>query len=371
MLNEFTAIPRMLTPIVCIFLCVAHQGVSAQTIDLLNGQNIANGTVIANGSTVNVEGGTIGLGVDLSNGVLNINSGNVAIGATGIPTGFTNSNNVVTLNGGAVGGFFQLFDQSELTINGGTIESFGVFDGSRVTINGGTVTRFPDIFSAGVVDIHGGDIFSIRAFSGSTVNLFGTSFALDGEPIENLIPNQQFEISDRNVTLTGVLEDGSSIETSLNTNFGGFFSSEPDGAAAGATVTVTMVAAVGDLNADGVVDAGDINLFPDQLGLAGTDPDFDSAFDFNGDGQITLADHNLLITEFVQTSNGLTGTFIGDANLDGSVTVLGDAFTLISNLGSTDLTGWPEGDFNADQRVTVLGDAFLLVANLGSSNEAN
>ena len=56
----------------------------------------------------------------------------------------------------------------------------------------------------------------------------------------------------------------------------------------------------------------------------------------------------------------------GDANLDGTVSVLGDAFILVSNLG---LTGnvWTDGDFNADGGVTVLGDAFILVSNLGRS----
>ena len=369
-----TFVARLLT-LFSVFCVTCGSGstehVFAQTIDLLPGQTIQNGTIIPDGTTVNVNGGTIGLSVDLSNGTLNINSGNVAIGATGIPTGFTNSNNQVTVNGGQVGGFFQLFDQTQLTLNDGQLESFGVFSGSSVTINGGRVTRFPDIFSSGVVDIHGGDIFSIRAFSGSTVNLFGTGFALDGQPIQNLVPGQEFVVSNRNVTLTGVLEDGSPIETSLNTNFGGFSSNNPDGADSGARVTVTLVPAAGDFNADEIVDVNDINLYPSQLGLDNSDPNFNPAFDLNGDGEITLTDHDLLISDFVQTSNGATGTFIGDANLDGSVTVLEDAFTLVGNLGSVASVAWTEGDFNADQEVDVLGDAFLLIGNLGVSNEAD
>ena len=137
-----------------------------------------------------------------------------------------------------------------------------------------------------------------------------------------------------------------------------------------ATVTVTLVAAVGDLNLDGSVDAADISLYPNQLGLSATDANFNAAFDLNGDGTITLDDHDLLITDFAQTSNGQIGTFVGDANLDGSVTVLEDAFTLIANLGSLVAVSYSEGDFNADQQATVLGDAFLLIANLGESNEA-
>ena len=69
------------------------------------------------------------------------------------------------------------------------------------------------------------------------------------------------------------------------------------------------------------------------------------------------------------------GTFIesvyvaipGDANLDGQVNVLGDAFALIGNLGLTGGAAWAQGDFNGDGNVNVLGDAFILIGNLGQS----
>ena len=32
------------------------------------------------------------------------------------------------------------------------------------------------------------------------------------------------------------------------------------------------------------------------------------------------------------------------------------------------VTSWAQADFNADREITVLGDAFLLVGELGSSN---
>jgi len=225
---------------VCLTLTVTAK--AQTTIDLLPGDSIADGTVIASGSTVNVQGGTIGFGVDLADGFLNIDSGNVAVGATGISTGFTNSNNQINLSGGNVGGFFQLTNSSDLAITGGQIESFGVFGtGTTADISGGTVTRFPDIFAGGVVNISGGDVFSVRVFDGGEVNFFGTEFFLDGVPI-NLAVGQQLTVSQRNVTLSGQLADGSFIETDLDTNFGGFFSDNPDGAGADALVTVTAVA---------------------------------------------------------------------------------------------------------------------------------
>ena len=57
----------------------------------------------------------------------------------------------------------------------------------------------------------------------------------------------------------------------------------------------------------------------------------------------------------------------GDANLDGQVDVLGDAFELVGNLGVTGGATWAQGDFNGDGDVDVLGDAFILVGNLGRS----
>jgi len=159
----------------------------------------------------------------------------------GIETGFTNSNNEVNVSGGTVGGSFQLLDSTVLTLTGGEIESFGVFgEGSIANISGGVVSRFPDIFDGGVVNISGGDIFAVRVFDGGEVNFSGTEFFIDGTPIA-LTPGEEFVIDDREVTLSGTLADGSFFETDLNTTFGEFLSDNPDGAAPGATVTVTIV----------------------------------------------------------------------------------------------------------------------------------
>ena len=229
---------------VATFLLLASSTAQAQNvINLLPGDEIADGTDIPDGTIVNVLGGSIGLGVDLANGQLNIESGDVAIGATGIPTGFTNDNNLISVSGGNVGGFFQLQTGTQLDVTDGQLESFGVFSDSTANISGGVVTRFPDIFSSGTVNISGGNIFAVRVFSGGEVNFFGTEFFLDGQEID-LNLNEETVIDTRNVTLTGSLADGSLIETSLNTTFGGFFSDNPDGAAVGATVTVTRVSAV-------------------------------------------------------------------------------------------------------------------------------
>ena len=84
-----------------------------------------------------------------------------------------------------------------------------------------------------------------------------------------------------------------------------------------------------------------------------------AALDLTGDGTVDEADFVLHYETMVETSNGQVGTFAGDANLDGTVDVLGDAFILVSNLGlqgqddeNDDLvTSWAQGDFNADRAV--------------------
>ena len=217
--------------------------VNGQSVDLLAGDTLGPNVVIPDGTTVNVLGGDIGLGVDLSNGTLNVSSGNVAVGSSGIATGFTNTNNTVNVTGGNVGGFFQLIGSTEFNLSGGTIESFGLFDNDTVAnITGGTVTRFPDILS-GTANISGGDLFSVRVFNGAEVNFFGSEFSLNGSPLA-LTPGQEFVIDTRDETLTGTLADGSALEFTLSSSVGAFGGPEPDTAQTGARVTVTLVPSI-------------------------------------------------------------------------------------------------------------------------------
>ena len=117
---------------------------------------------------------------------------------------------------------------------------------------------------------------------------------------------------------------------------------------------------MGDFEPDGDVDADDIDFFSGNIGwprLAVL-----AQLDLAPNGTIDITDLTIHVETLVQTSNGQRGTFFGDANLDGTVDVLGDAFILIGNLG--DPGGWAEGDFDQDGEISVLGDAFSLVNNL-------
>lgn len=190
--------------------------VSAQpVINLGPGDPTPSFTDLPNGATVNVlDGGAIGLGVDLANGTLNINGGSVALGATGIPTGFTNFNNTVNITGGNVGPFFQLTGNTEAVFSGGTLDTFGVFSNSTATANGSTITGFADVFNTGTFIIEGGSVASFRALSGSNVEIVGSEFTLGGNTIDIGI-GESIVLTDRNQLLEVVLADGSFFEHPL------------------------------------------------------------------------------------------------------------------------------------------------------------
>jgi len=123
---------------------------------------------------------------------------------------------------------------------------------------------------------------------------------------------------------------------------------------------------VGDFDDSGGVDATDIDFYLGSISLPAID-DLQQ-LDLDGDELVTLTDYQFHIENLVQTSNGETGSFIGDLNLDGTVDVLGDGIILVSNLGSSGFVGYADGNLNADFAINVLGDALVFVSNLGLSN---
>ena len=128
---------------------------------------------------------------------------------------------------------------------------------------------------------------------------------------------------------------------------------------------VASDAVVGDFNGDGLVDCDDLDGFVGNLDAAATGAL--AALDIDSSGTLTQDDVDAVVTDLIVTSNGVTGTFLGDLNCDGQVNVLGDALALVGSLGQ-DVTSYSDGDINLDGTVNVLGDALILVTNLGESN---
>lgn len=254
-----------------------------------------NGTDFPNGATVNVfDGGFIGLSVDLTGGTLNIFGGQVAIGASGISTGFTNSNNEVNIQGGTIGPFFQLFSGTTLNLDGGTMDTFGVFSGSTANVNAGTVQGFPDVFGNGTLNLRGGNVNTIRALSGSNINIYGQSFSLGGSPIEDLEPGTPRILAERNQLLEVTLEDGSAFDWFLRPFDPGFPS--PDVALTSATITLHLIETkppcLPDVNQDGALNGLDFGAWLSAFNA--NDPRADQ----NLDGQINGLDFGAWLSGF-------------------------------------------------------------------------
>ena len=163
-------------------------------------------------STIKLTGGSLGNKLNVAGGTFT-NSGG-AIGSNAIVQSLVSTARAkLTMTSGSIGDHFRVqgyFSQpnpniapvigpATFEISGGTIGSnFSAGISSIVNISGGT---FGDLFVAE---------------KGSTINLFGTSFLLGGNPIPGLTLGVPFTVTNRDVTLSGFLVDGSPFSFDLH-----------------------------------------------------------------------------------------------------------------------------------------------------------
>ncbi len=133
----------------------------------------------------------------------------------------------------------------------------------------------------------------------------------------------------------------------------------------------------GDLDADGDIDADDIDLMGDYIrtGIAPTVQNYDLSDDGvtgGTDGAIDINDLDYLVRYLVETSavdgdgNPIFGTQYGDFNLDGEIE-LGDLTRLGTYYGVGDT--WAEGNANPHlDELIELGDLTILGTYYGASN---
>lgn len=184
-------------------------------------------------SVVNLFGGTVGNRFNANSGsVVNIYDGNVGHSFE------ANRGSQVNFYGGQVVGFFSANADSLVTVNGGNLGFiFTARQGSEVNINGG-IFGMLSASSLSLVNVRGGRFDDgFTASSDSEVNLFGKEFSLNGIPLDSLTPGQAVTITDRDVTLSGVLADGSPFSFDLNP----MSSSSEDYFHIGSTLTITLV----------------------------------------------------------------------------------------------------------------------------------
>ena len=113
---------------------------------------------------------------------------------------------------------------------------------------------------------------------------------------------------------------------------------------------------LGDFNGDGEVTPDDIDLLCDNLG--------DAAYDLDGDGDADEDDMVFLIQELVELTDGSgrTGTEVGDFNLDGLINAT-DLATMNANFGSAGML-YQNGNANCDDLINAT-DLAILAANFG------
>lgn len=177
------------------------------------------------GSQVNISGGTVGDSFEARGGMVNI-------------------------DGGSVGDSFLARFGSEVNISGGSVgDSFAAIRGSVVNVSGGIVgARFDAV--DGIVNISGGTVGSgFEAFSSSEVNIFGREFLIDGVELDSsltsaeldaLLLGQSVILDVRDVTLSGLLADGSHFSFDLNSDIESAISPEDDYFHPNATLSVTL-----------------------------------------------------------------------------------------------------------------------------------
>jgi hypothetical protein len=154
------------------------------------------GTTTSNESSIiNLSDGVVA-GIDLAgNNILNITGG--------------------TITGNCYLGNSQSFAFAQANISGGTFES-SFYNGTRSIANiiGGTFES--SLILAGEANISGGSLAGPFYVSGS-LQFVGRQFLLDGIDITNtLTPGIPLTVTQRNVTLSGLLADGSPFDFNLN-----------------------------------------------------------------------------------------------------------------------------------------------------------
>jgi len=259
--------------------------VSGGSVGYSIGDPAGGGIGARDGSTVNVSGGTIRGLAAYQNSILNITGGAVehGIGA------YFNSN--INISGGAFDGGFSVFNDSTINVSSDVIMSGDctVQYGSILNLRGGTLANGVRVRNGGVanisggiantqsrvhgesrINLSGGAVDSLYAYDNGEIDIFGSQFILDGIDITALLTtNVAFPIADRDVSLTGLLADGSAFSFDLNSTF---FSGE-DYFDVGALLNLTLVAP-GDFDVDLDVDGNDFLRWQSGFGGIYDEDDF-------------------------------------------------------------------------------------------------
>lgn len=185
--------------------------------------------IVGNASRANILGGTIQQLLAAGPVEVNIAGGTVAPASASVPILRATDGATINFSGGSTAIAIQSSDRA-LIANGSTINLSGGDGKARFYLEDNSTASFSG----------GQGEFYFYAPAGNTVNIFGTSFELDGIPIDPATLNTPFEITTRGRghALTGTLQDGSPFVADLSDDTGIFSNSyyHPD-----ATLNIILV----------------------------------------------------------------------------------------------------------------------------------
>ncbi|MEM6333205.1 MAG: dockerin type I domain-containing protein [Planctomycetota bacterium] len=180
---------------------------------------------------------------------------------------------------------------------------------------------------------------------------WGTPFDLDDLATDPLVLDGTVTLARvTHVRIVDIVGNGSSTDASGHAIYDSWVTVGSGGLDLEAVgVLNAFVPAAGDFDADGDIDADDIDLLFAAIGGG------DLAFDLTTDATIDSADVDELVLSIL-------GTARGDANLDGEVSTP-DLAILASGFGQPS-SGWAGADFNGDGQVDT-ADLAILAASFG------
>jgi hypothetical protein len=256
----------------------------------------------ATGAVVNISGGS-------GNGIRAYGGSEVHFSGGSTGRIQAESGSVVDVTGGIVVNGIEVYRTATVNISGGIVQRFNnralLADAdSELNISGGTFSgRDMFIGNGAMANISGGlfDLFFL-AGNGSEINLAGSSFLLDGVPIDGLQLGLPLEILDRDVLLTGTWDNGLPFSFDLSSTL--TFTS--DTFLPGSTLMITLVAPdllPGDYNDDGIVNAADYVVWRNHVDTETSLPNDETP------GMVTAEDYTVWADNF--------GTSVGQGSAGG------------------------------------------------------
>ena len=202
-------------------------GSIAGSLDLYSGE-LGPATLIQASAVVTVHGGTV-LPVVSSAGDLTVLGGQVQGGLS--------AGGKLTVAGGQVGPIVPS-QGSQIFLKGGEIAgTLSPFNGTTFTMTGGT-WKGNFWFSIGsTLNLSGGTVQDQLSLGDTILNLTVKSVLVGGAPIAGLIPGVPQVVTQRDTTLSGVLADGTPFSFDMNSGF----VSDQDSFPTTAKVNVTLV----------------------------------------------------------------------------------------------------------------------------------